>query len=237
MNPLRLLTVILMVTSMMLSTSAQEETSKKKGKFEIASGFNASWPKQQMANHMEEKQFGADSRSWFWGEIEYPSYNRLGFTAQISYSHYLDSLSRLGILLQYSYWGIVTGNSYTAGTLSIEFSNVAVVPFYTFDLSNHWEIQVGPALMINKGINYHPPPGIGNTQNYKKISPGLFFGLNLIMWDNNRTYGKTDTNLLLTIPSKMGPYTAIEYDQKATLRESKIGFSHLSFLFTIGIHL
>jgi hypothetical protein len=220
---------------MMLSTSAQEVPSKKKGKLEIGPGINIFGPVLQMEKLMVEHGF--DTPDLFWSEpIEHPHYQFFGFSFEMSYSHYIGLRSQLGILLHYSWLRTIHGLRYGLD-LDILFSNVSVVPLYRFDLGKSWEIQVGPALMINIGNNNTPYTEIRNVENYTKLSPGLLSGLNFKLWDNTYTFGKIGTHYLLTIRNKMGPFTAEGDLNDYSLPDSKIGFSHLTFIFIFGVHL
>jgi hypothetical protein len=220
---MKILTVVLLVTSIMQSTSAQEDQTKHKGKLEIGIGFNFFGPTQQMADLMVKYGFNATSASSFFGPaVNYPVYQPLGFTYLISYSRYLGPRSQLGILFSHSGLREISGNSNLSEALDIKFSNVSVVPLYTFELSKYAEFQAGPALMIN------------SWNNSSKLSPGLLSALYLKIWDGAVTYGKLGTSYLLTYGNKMGPFTGT---YGTTIPESKINFGHLNILFSLGLNL
>ena len=234
MNTSRLLTTILMVISMTLSTVAQEGPSRKKGKFEMGFGINVLGPAPQMAKLMEVYGFDRMSHNWhFGGNTDHPHYSAFGQSFQISYFRNLGPRSHLGILLHYSGLRQVDGYTYTDKFLKVLFSSFYVVPLYTFDLGQSWEIQAGPALMINSTKSIYA----GESKRDTKV--GLLAGLNLKIWDNIRTYGKISTQYLLTTSNEAGPYTVEAWrgGDTHTIPESKIGFSHLNILFVIGIHL
>jgi hypothetical protein len=234
MDASKLLSVILIVTSMTVSSSAQEEPSRKKGKLEIGSGINVLGPAPQMAELMEVYGFDRAYNNWlFGGTSEHPHYSPIGLSFQISYSRNLGPRSHLGILLHYSGLRQVDGYTYIDKFLKVLFSNVYLVPLYTLNLGQSWEIQAGPALMINSTKSIYS----GNSKRDTKA--GLLFGLNLKIWDNTLTYGKISTQYLLTMRDETGPYTVEAWrgGDTATIPESKIGFSHLNILFVFGVHL
>ena len=221
MNRSRLLTMILIVTSMMLSMSAQEEPSKKKGKFDFGLGLNFFGPASQMAECMNKYGYNYT----LWPDEEHPYYFGLGFTFQTSYSHYLGSRSQLGILFHFASLGQANGFSGISGELNVKFTNISVVPLYRIDATESVEIQVGPALMINFA-------NVVFGDNYTKMSLGLLSGLRIKIWSNRTSYGKISTQYLFTIRNKIGPFT-----DTVTFPECKIGFSHLTLLFVLGWHL
>jgi hypothetical protein len=227
----------MIVSSMMLSLSAQEVPSKKKGNLEIGIGVNTFGPVPQMATLMVEHGFDIPSENWLFGGPlhEHPSYDRVGLSFQISYSRNLGPRSQLGIMLHYSRLRNVWGYTYIDEYLNVLFSSVYVVTLYTFELNQYWDFQVGPGLMINSAN----PKYAEDAKKDTKLSPGLLIGLNLKIWDKTLTYGKISTHYLLTTRNNIGPYTVEAWSGGATVTipESKIGFGHLNIVFTLGFHI
>ena len=239
MNASRLLTMTMIVSSMMLSLSAQEVPPKKKGNLEFGLGFNTFGPEREMAKLMVEHHFDKNSQNWlFGGTIKHPNYDRVGLSLQISYSHYLGPRSQLGILFQISSLNTAHGHANPGGKLDIGFSNISLVPLYTYDLGESWEIQVGPALMIN--LAYQDP--FENEEIYTeptmetKLSPGLLSGLNLKIHESRIFYLKIGIQHLLTTYNNIGPFTSEDYAGTTTLPESRVNFSHLKIHFVLGWH-
>ena len=218
------------------SLNAQADPFKNKGSLEFGLGINMFGPGPQMAKLMDKHNFNRDSQNWlFGGTLEHPDYAATGHSINISYSRNLSLKSQLGILLQYSMLRKVLGYSSLGGYLKVLFSSTYIVPRYTLELSQFWEIQVGPALVINSA----KPEYVEYANNETKLSPGLLAGMNFKIWDGTHTSGKISTSYLLTTRNIIGPYTDEAWSGGATVTipESKIGFGHLNLLFVIGIHL
>lgn len=218
------------------SLNAQDDPFKKKGSLEFGLGINMFGPGPQMAKLMNKHNFNRDSQNWlFGGTFEHPNYAATGLSINISYSRNLSLKSQLGILLHYSRLREVWGCSSLYGYLKVLFSSAYIVPRYTLELSQFWEIQVGPALVINSA----KPEYVEYANNETKLSPGLLAGMNFKIWDGTYSYGKINASYLLTTRSNIGPYIDEAWSGGATVTipESKIGFGHLNLLFVIGIHL
>jgi len=219
------------------SLNAQEVPPEKQGNLEFGLGFNIFGPAQQMAKLMVEHNFDMPFENWFGGApFENPSYDRVGLSFHISYSRYLSLKSQFGIQVHYSSFGQIRGYSTIAWHLSIRFSSIYVNPIYKYDLGDYWELQIGPAIMINRGREVNPYDK--QSQIYSKPSLGMLTGLNLKMWGGPRSNGKISAHYLVTIRNNMGPYVSEGWPGNiSTIPESKIGFGHLNIVFALGFHL
>lgn len=216
--------------------SAQEVQSNNKGNLEIGIGCNFLGPVNKMEELMIKYQFDATTVNWlFGGTTEHPHYSALGFSAHIAYSRNINTQSSTGIRISYSGLREIYGATENQEYLFIRFSNISIVPFFAYELSKSFELQSGPALMINAG-NRTSMSAV-NAENYTKISPGLLAGINLKIWNRRISYGKLGAIYLLTFPNKMGPYSTNSLNTIKTIPENKIGFSHLNLIFSCGIKL
>jgi hypothetical protein len=235
-KPMRLLTFILMLPSIVLSISAQENPSKKKSKLEIGVGLNTFGPARQMDKLMVKYNFDDTTDSWLSaGSTTHPHYSPFGLTSQISYSSYFSSKSQLGILVNYSFLREIFGASAINGYLFVRFKNILVAPLFKYDLNSEWEFLVGPAIMVNSGDRTNLSNV--NNENYTKRSIGVLSGLNVKIRDRHVIYSKIGIQYLLSIPNKMGPFTADSYGSPTAIPESKIGFGYLNVVYIFGIHL
>jgi hypothetical protein len=230
----------LLLVFMVFSASAQEIPAKKKGALEISVGFNAVGPAREMDKIMVENGFDATTSGNLFGgggsEVEHPYYDKIGFSAQLSYTYRIRPKCQVGLLVNYSTLSEIFGATDDGALLFIRFSNVSIIPVYRYDLAKVLELQAGPALMINFG---NKTSSTGNIpEDDTKVSPGLLCGLSLKIWDRQVTYGKIGAHYLFAAKSKMGPYTTANYvSELSTLPESDIGFGHLIISFSFGFHL
>jgi len=228
-----LLAVILSASLMTLSTSAQETQTVQKGRLSFGIGMNFFGPRNQMADLMVEYDFDRPSSNWlFGGKTEHPNYAKVGFTGFIAYSRYFTSKSQIGLLLNYASLSEVDGNSYTAGALNVRFSNVSLIPLYTFELAKYLELMAGPALMINSGNK--TSWAVKLTDDYTKLSAGVLTGLNLKIWDRKVNTGNLSLYYLFSTANKMGPYTAENGVNTSAIPESKFRFNYLNLIFVLG---
>jgi hypothetical protein len=229
--------LIILTAFMMFSVSAQETEEQNKIWLESGFGINFFGPAPQMAELMIEYNFDQTTTSWLTGEtIEHPHYSSFGPSVQLSFSYYLSPRSRLGMLVQYAWLREVFGYHVSGDYLFIRFSNFSFVPLYSINLGRSWEVQAGPAIMINTGNrsdSYYSQP----ESNFTRLSPALHCGLSLRIWDSKIIYGKISSQGMLTYRNNMGPYKVESWDGSIlTIPESKIGFSYLNFLFVLGAH-
>lgn len=241
----KLLTSVLaafVLSSTSVSASAQETKSDKKVKLEIGIGLNFSGPQMQMADLMKKYGYGMTKNGWiirgiqFGGNIKYPIYSNVGFNTYISLSYLIAPRSQVGIRLSRSTFGETSGYSGTKGFLGLSFKNTSIIPVYTFQPNKVFEIQVGPALMINSVKNTTSGTSVSENKTINTI--GLFTGLNLIVWNRKVTYGKINANYLLAPNSKIGPYNTYGSDGNLhQFPESTINFSYLNLGFSIGFNL
>ena len=231
------LSVLLVVN--VLPLVAQEPGSGHRIWLETGWGINFLGPAPHMADLMVDAGFDETTTGFLFtnGPIEHPKYNAVGPGLQLSFSHRLGDRCRIGILANYSGLREVSGYMDAAGHLFVRFTSISAIPLYTFEMGKRWETQAGPALMINKGNrsdSYHDEP----ESNFTKFSAGLHLGLNLKIWDSTLLYGKISSQCQLTYRNTMGPYTVVGWDDTIySIPESKFGFSHVSILFIMGIHL
>jgi hypothetical protein len=231
--------VILIVSCMMLTTSAQETKSDKKAKIEFGIGMNFSGPQQHMVDLMKKYGYDDIPQFWLYGNDSHPHYSNAGTSVYISCCYRIAPRSFLGIRLYYSSFGEVNGYSSAYGRLNVRLSNLSVIPIYTYEFEKILELQVGPGLMINSGNKTFL--GIPTDEQYTTYSLGLLTGLNLKIWDRSVTFGKIGTSYLFTAASNMGPYTTSTPHQTSIytfiVPESKINFSHLNIVFAFGFKL
>jgi len=227
--------------SVLLASSAslaQEETKSKNGELEIVLGLNFFGPAPQMARIMEDFHFDQTTQP-YWGDRtkEHPNYPPFGGLFQLSYSHYLGQRSQLGIILHWASLRRVEGHHAQAEELEVRFSNTSIIATYNYDLNHCWEIQTGPAMMVND--SYGTYPDTEDFTDYTSITPGVFLGLSTRIWDSRVTYGKIGTHLLITGRVSTGPFTAESwfYETTATIPEHKLGYSHFNLYFAFGFHL
>ncbi len=241
MKPQRILTVFFLVSSLVLSSPAQEASFSKRGNLEFGAGINLFGPASQMADLMREYGFHESTFDWVHMEqTQYPVYAPLGLSFQVAYSKYISPRSQLGAQLNYSWLRKVQGLSATAGDLDIFFSSIYLTPYFTYEPWRVLELQVGPSLMVNTGrkTSLYDENVEETKASYTKLSGGLFAGLNVILWDDLDYYGKIGIQYILAIPNNMGPYSSTYgFDQTETIPESKIGFSHLNLVFIFGFNL
>jgi hypothetical protein len=230
---------ILMLSCMMLTTSAQETKSDKKLKIEFGIGMNFSGPQKHMADLMKKYGYDDTPQIWLYGNGSHPHYSNAGATTYISFRYRIAPRSNLGIMLNYSAFGEVNGYSSNYGRLNVRLSNLAVIPLYTYECEKILELQVGPGLMINSGDK--TCLGIPTNEKYTKYSLGLLTGLNFKIWDRSVTFGKIGTSYLFTAGSNLGPYTTSTLYQTFIrtfiVPESKINFGHLNIIFVFGFKL
>ena len=233
------LSVLLLLSS--LSLSAQERQSGKVGGIEIGAGVNLFGPGSQMSKLMETYGFNDDILDWVHEtNEEYPSYFPLGLSFNVSYLHYLKPQTKLGVTLHYSGFSKVKGYSDNYGDLDVRFSSIYVAPMYFREVLSFMEIQVGIPIMVNVGrkTSLYDENVEESKDSYVKLSAGILAGVNFKIWDGMDTYGKFGVNYLLALPNKMGPYSAYYgFDETQSIPESKIGFSHMNVMFTLGFHL
>lgn len=241
MNPKHIVTVFIMVTSLALSSSAQEVSFSKRGNLEFGVGVNLLGPTSQMADLMRE--YGFDETTFDWVQMEqteYPVYAPMGFSFEAAYSKFVAPLSQLGGRINYSWLGKVKGLSATAGDLDISFSSIYLTPYITYEPGHIFDLQVGPSLMLNtaRKTSLYDENVEENKASYTKLSAGLFAALNINLWDGLDSYGKIGIQYILASPNNMGPFDATGgFDQTETIPESQIGFSHLNLLFIFGFNL
>ena len=228
--------LMMMCALLIVSWLPAQETSIKKGTLELAFGFNTFGPAPQMGKLMKTYHFDQTTDNWLFGGVtEHPHYDPVGFTGALSYSYSTSEKNQIGLRASYATLREVSGSSEVGGLMFVRFSNFSLIPFYTRHLNKSLDLLAGPALMVNTGdktSDYGESP-----DSYTKFSPGVLAGLNLNIWNQRVTSGKLGVNYLLTLPNKMGPFSAQTYTSVASIPESKIGFSHLSICFIIGVHL
>lgn len=233
--------VLILFLFFCLALSAQDGKSGKVGGIEIGAGVNFFGPPSQMSALMEEYGFNDDILDWVHETAEeYPKYFPMGLSFNVSYSRIVKPKTQLGVALHYSGFSKVQGFSDNYGDLDVRFSSIYVVPMYTRTLGDLFEMQAGIPLMLNIGrkTSLYDENVEESKDNYFKFSAGILAGLNFKLWDGMDTYGKIGVQALLAIPNKMGPYTAYYgFGDTQTIPESKIGFSHMNVLFTLGFHL
>jgi hypothetical protein len=204
---------------------------------ETGFGINFFGPAKQMAKLMIESDFDETSTSWlFGGTTEHPHYSVVGPSVQISFHYHLGQISRLGLRVYYSGISEVMGYHVTGTYLFVKFTNFSIAPLYTLKLGKSFEVETGPALMINIGnrsdANFNQP-----ESNFTKLSPALLTDISLLIWNATYVYGKLSSQLLLTYKNTMGPYTAVAWDgSNLEIPESRIGFSHMNCMFVLGVH-
>jgi hypothetical protein len=233
--------VILEISCIMLSASAQDLKSESKVKFEFGIGVNGSGPQQQMADLMKKYRYNDTQKVWlkiFTNKdyISYPVYSDVGFNTYVSLCYRIAPKSQIGLRLNYSGFGEVSGYSTQYGYLDIHLASLSVIPIYSFEFKEVLEIQAGPALMINSSDKTKYGSETYNEQ-YTQHSLGLFTGLNLKIWDRKVTFGKIGMNYLLTKDCDMGPYTSDSNNDSHMIPESTLNFSHLNFVFALGFNL
>ena len=241
MKKLRMMVLIFLLAGLATSSSsAQKNSSEKKGNLEILLGGNVGSPASQMYDLMIQYQFNATTLSLFGGGyLTSPSYGvAIPFTGQIAYTYKIGAKSKAGLILSYSNLKEVDGTSMETGYpayLFVSFSNISVIPIYRYELLKFLELQAGPALMFNNGKTNNASA----NQSYSQVGAGLLTGLNLRIWDSHVTYGKISTSYLFATKSKMGPFSTTDYitDQEVSIPESSIGFSQLIIGFVLGVHI
>jgi hypothetical protein len=234
--PFRLLMVFLIIIINILPASAQKKDAEKKGSLEILFGFNAIGPASQMSGLMKDYHFDATTNNFFFGgTTSHPHYSGVPLTGQVSYSYKIGAKSKAGLLLSYSSLNEVLGATSGYDYLFARFSNVSIIPVYSYQISKDFEVQTGPALMFNKTEDTGSP----SINNYNNISAGLLAGLNIKIWDKKVTYGKISASYLFATTQKMGPfYTDYPMDTNSpSIPESNIGFGHLIVGFVFGLHI
>ena len=83
MNPQRILTVFFLVSSLVLSSPAQEASFSKRGNLEFGAGINLFGPASQMADLMREYGFNESTFNWVHMEqTQNPVYASLGLSFQ-----------------------------------------------------------------------------------------------------------------------------------------------------------
>lgn len=241
MKPLHTLSMLILVSSVFLSASAQETAYSKRGNLEFGAGINFFGPASQMADLMRE--YGFDETTFDWVHMEqtnYPIYASVGYSFQAAFSKYVGPRSQLGGRLNYSWLKKVQGLSATAGDLDILFSSIYLTPYITYEPWQILELQAGPSLMVNTGrkTSLYDENVQESKDSSTKLSGGLFTALHFNLWDGFTSYGKIGIQYILAIPSMMGPYSATYgFDQTETIPESKLGFSHLNLVFIFGFNL
>lgn len=234
-----LLTTFLPFIFLVYTANAQNKKPEKKGTLEIRLGFNAIGPNNEMDKIMVDNDFNVTTNSGLFGggsEIEHPNYSKIGFSAQFTYLRYFTTHSQWGVMLSNSIFDQIWGADENGDLLGISFLNFSIIPLYRYDLAKVFELTVGPALLINFGKRTSSPNA--DAEKYTAVSPGLLCGINLKIWNRKATCGKIGTNYLFATKSKMGPYTASNWNgESSTIPETKIGFDHLMVYFSFGIHL
>ncbi len=224
-----------------LSLSAQEGQNRRVGGIEIGAGVNFFGPSSQMSALMETYGINDNILDWVHETSEqYPRYFPMGLAFNLSYIKYVKAQTKLGVTFHYSGFGKVQGYSDTYGDLDVRFSSVYVAPMYFREVLPSLEIQAGIPLMVNIGrkTSLYDENVEESNDSYVKLSAGLLVGINFKLWDGMDTYGKIGASYLLAMPNKMGPYTiSYGFDETRSIPESKIGFSHMNVMFTLGFHL
>jgi hypothetical protein len=211
------------------------------GGIEIGTGANFFGPSSGMADLMREHGFDDNIVDWVhFEEEEFPHFFPVGFSLQFAYSRILNPQSRWGVLLHYAWFNKVQGYSEISGHLDVRLTSIDLIPVYSREVLPALELHVGPGLMVNSGRKtslYNENED--ETRDWSiGLSPALYAGLTYFLWDGTDIYGKIGTSYLLTLPSNMGPYSAdFGFGSSHEIPESKIGFSHLNLVFTLGFHL
>ena len=230
--------LVILALSATFTLGAQEEQKRKKSELEIVSGLNFFGPAPQMARLMEDFNFDQTTRP-YWGDRtkEHPNHSPFGAFLQIAYSHYLGQKSQLGIILQSASLRTVEGYHPQAGELEVWFSNASIIATYNYYLNHRWEVQAGPAMMVNSSQGTYPDTE--DFTEYTSISPGAFLGLSARVWDSMVTYGKIGTQLLICGRISTGPFSAeSSFNQaSATIPKRELGYSHYNIYFAFGLHL
>lgn len=241
MTRIKPIALVLLLTVFATSLSAQQSQTRRVGSLEFGVGLNFFGPSSQMVDLMEAHGFDDNIVDWvLFEEEEFPHYFPMGFSLQFAYSRIVDPKSKWGVLLHYAWFNKVYGHSDVSGHLDVRFTTVDLIPVYMRELIPSLEMQVGPSLMVNSG---RKTSLYNENENESRdwtvgLSPALYAGLTYSIWDGTDTYGKIGASYLLSFPVQMGPFSA-DYGFGSTqeIPESKIGFSHLNVVFTLGFHL
>lgn len=235
------LILLLFGLSLSAQEAAQEAAQGKVGGIEIGAGVNFFGPPSRMSALMEQYGFDDDILDWVYETAEeYPAYFPMGLSFRFSYARKLKEQNQVGVALQYSGFSKVQGYSEIYGDLDVRFSSIYVAPMYTRILTDFFEIQAGIPILVNIGrkTSLYDENVDESMDSYVKLSAGILAGFNFKLWDGMNTYGKIGAQYILAIPNKMGPYTAYYgFGETQSIPESKIGFSHMNVLFTMGFHL
>jgi len=212
----KLLMLFLIFCFEILPAPAQQIETEKKGYLEFLTGFNAVGPAKQMFQLMIDNNF--DERvSGFFGTTTNPNYSGIPITFQVGYHYQYATKSKIGLLIRYSSLNEVQGASASGSRVYLfeKFSNLSIIPVYSYKIFNDVEVQAGPALMFNKAEETSLP----SINNFNSVSAGLLAGLNIKLWDKKVSYGRLSTNYLFAIPTKMGPFVP-DYNQGSSIPET-----------------
>jgi len=242
---MRAITFLLITSLFGLTIFAQETTRKKISDFELTLGVVWSNTNKQMAKHMIEHDFDANTPGsclfiFCIGPQQHPQYsNKPQISYQISYSHYLSPKSRLGLIFSRNPHNRVTGASafeILHGRVRLSFQNNTITPFFNYDLTSYFNVRLGAVLLFNTTIDKNSHNNISNES--KNFTPGVLIGGHLNIWNANNTYGKIGGQYIIASPINVGPFTATHFNgDTRVLPETKINFNHFIAGFTIGVHI
>jgi hypothetical protein len=230
-----LLTSYLLIHAIPPKAMAQEDKPTPNWNVELGCGLNVLGPGRQMADLMVEYEYDFTTTGWLSGEpIEHPHFNAAGFSAHMSFLHYIGERSQLGILVNYSDFDEVFGYSDRGGYLFVKFSSLAIIPIYSWDLNENIELAFGPAIMINSGRKTSMTGP--DQEEYCRTAAALLTGLSWKVWQGRMTYGKIGTRSQLSYGNKMGPFSSENpLHDNASIAESRINYSNLQFFFAVGL--
>lgn len=226
--------VVLAACGLTATTYAQDEsTEKKTTKLSLGLGINLLGPAPVMARLMRQNAFDYTTDNWFSNSlIQHPNYPRVGFTAQFNFSTPIKPRKQIGFILSRALLREVSGAHQSAGYLFVKFTNTSIIPYYSTTLRNdQFELQFGPAFMINKGNKTSSMSS--SSEDYTAYTAGLLAGLNMKFSEGKKSFSNLNMQLILAPPNQMGPYSS-SLKPEVKIQKTDIWFTHLNIIYQYG---
>lgn len=226
-------TLALQLFMVFTTASAQKESKPKKDILEIGLGLNTQGPTRQMVNLMKDYNLDGSHMSFFSDNKTYPRFYWFGMEFHMAYFRKIAEQSRVGVAFSSQERGTVKGYSNaTHGMLDVRFSQASIALLYRYQVQKQFEFEAGPAIAFNNATTDSREDKI---QDYMTISPALKCGINLLIYEREKSNLKTNLSYIYSGLQTMGPFTDNGNQAPITIPKHKFSFSFVSMGLTYGL--
>ena len=226
--------IILCLFFMHTKLAAQQKADFKSGHLEVSYGAVLYGPANRMEKYLVANDFDARTSGWL-GTIKYPVTSGTRSDLSLSYGWTISEKRQIGVELNYSSLGEITGASNFGESVELGFLSYGGGLYYG-SYGKAALFKIGPALMLNRTNRLYRE----NFSEVKEtitttITLGLKITAEVYLWNASWFYGKIGMMYMATYATEHGPFPYSS--NNGSLEAESLNFGYGSIFLKLGLKI